>query len=109
MSISQHKKRNIASQAKSLGLLPTQTKEQNMNTEPTVTQSARPASHLPKEGLVPIMSTHCPICYSKEKEMVSVEEMKVFLRRHSFVEAFPNWSSEKITRYASGIHEDCEG
>lgn len=79
-----------------------------MNTEPTVTASARPASHLPKEGLATIQSTPCPRCYSKEKEMVTIEEMKVFLRRHSFVEAFPNWSSEKITRYATGIHEDCE-
>jgi hypothetical protein len=109
MSISQHKKRNIASQAKSLGLLPTQTKEQNMNTATTATPSVRPASHLPKEGLVPIMSTHCPICYSKDKEMVTVAEMKVFLKRYSYIEAFPNWSQDKITRYATGIHEDCEG
>ena len=79
-----------------------------MNTEPTVTQSARPASHLPKEGLTPIISTPCPRCWSVDKEMVTVQEMKVFLKRHSFVEAFPNWSSEKITRFASGIHESCE-
>ena len=79
-----------------------------MNTAPTATPSARPASHLPKEGLVPIMSTPCPRCYSKDREMVDVEVMKIFLRRHSFPEAFPDWSQEKITRYASGIHEDCE-
>ena len=79
-----------------------------MNTEPTVTQSARPASHLPKEGLTPIISTPCPRCWSVDKEMVDVEVMKVFLRRHSFPEAFPDWSPEKITRFASGIHESCE-